>query len=59
MGGKTLVPGMIDAHGHVMGLGAQILQLDPALTDYQFCHASPTRKQPGRRRREKQEGSLP
>lgn len=28
MAGKTLLPGMIDAHGHVMGLGAQLLQLD-------------------------------
>jgi predicted amidohydrolase YtcJ len=28
MGGKTLVPGMIDGHGHVMGLGAQLLRLD-------------------------------
>ncbi len=28
MAGKTLMPGMIDAHGHVMGLGAQLLQLD-------------------------------
>ncbi len=28
MGGKTLIPGMIDAHGHVMGLGDQLLLLD-------------------------------
>ncbi|TGX54394.1 amidohydrolase [Sphingomonas gei] len=28
MGGKTMVPGMIDGHGHVMGLGAQLLRLD-------------------------------
>ncbi len=28
LGGKTLVPGMIDAHGHVMGLGFQLLTLD-------------------------------
>ncbi len=28
MGGKTLVPGMIDAHGHVMALGFQLLGLD-------------------------------
>jgi predicted amidohydrolase YtcJ len=27
-GGKTLLPGLIDAHGHVMGLGFQALQLD-------------------------------
>ncbi|WP_404334071.1 amidohydrolase [Sphingomonas sp. MMS12-HWE2-04] len=33
MGGKTLVPGMIDAHGHVMGLGAQLLQLDLSQTN--------------------------
>jgi predicted amidohydrolase YtcJ len=26
--GRTLVPGLIDAHGHVMGLGFQALQLD-------------------------------
>jgi predicted amidohydrolase YtcJ len=28
MGGKTMVPGMIDGHGHVMGLGSQLLRLD-------------------------------
>jgi predicted amidohydrolase YtcJ len=28
MQGKTLIPGMIDAHGHVMGLGFKLLQLD-------------------------------
>ncbi|WP_448661830.1 amidohydrolase [Sphingomonas sp. CJ20] len=28
MGGKTLVPGMIDGHGHFMGLGQQLLMLD-------------------------------
>ena len=28
MGGKTLLPGLIDAHGHVMGLGYGALQLD-------------------------------
>jgi predicted amidohydrolase YtcJ len=33
MGGKTLVPGMIDAHGHVMGLGAQLLRLDLSETN--------------------------
>ena len=26
--GRTLIPGLIDAHGHVMGLGFQALQLD-------------------------------
>ena len=28
MGGKTLLPGLIDAHGHVIGLGFGALQLD-------------------------------
>lgn len=28
MGGKTMVPGMIDGHGHVMGLGAQLIRVD-------------------------------
>jgi len=28
MGGKTLIPGMIDGHGHVMGLGFQLMRLD-------------------------------
>ncbi len=28
MGGKTLLPGFIDAHGHVMGLGYATLSLD-------------------------------
>ncbi|MCA3255536.1 MAG: amidohydrolase [Alphaproteobacteria bacterium] len=27
-GGKTLLPGLIDAHGHVMGLGQQALTVD-------------------------------
>src|SRR5688572_15210950 len=27
-GGRTLLPGLIDAHGHVMGLGFGALQLD-------------------------------
>lgn len=27
-GGKTLLPGLIDAHGHVMGLGLSAIQLD-------------------------------
>ena len=27
-GGRTLLPGLIDAHGHVMGLGLAALQLD-------------------------------
>ncbi|RYD86933.1 MAG: amidohydrolase, partial [Sphingomonadales bacterium] len=33
MGGKTLVPGMIDGHGHVMGLGDQLLRLDLSATN--------------------------
>ncbi|MES2987962.1 MAG: amidohydrolase family protein [Pseudomonadota bacterium] len=32
LGGKTLVPGMIDGHGHVMGLGDQLLRLDLSAT---------------------------
>ncbi len=28
MRGRTLLPGLIDAHGHIMGLGFQLLQLD-------------------------------
>jgi predicted amidohydrolase YtcJ len=28
MGGRTLLPGLIDAHGHVFGLGQQLTQLD-------------------------------
>jgi predicted amidohydrolase YtcJ len=28
VGGRTLLPGLIDAHGHVMGLGLAALQLD-------------------------------
>lgn len=28
MGGKTLLPGLIDAHGHVFGLGQMLTQLD-------------------------------
>jgi predicted amidohydrolase YtcJ len=32
MAGKTLLPGMIDAHGHVMGLGSQLELLDLSAT---------------------------
>ncbi|MCW3845842.1 amidohydrolase family protein [Sphingomonas sp. LB-2] len=32
MGGKTMIPGMIDAHGHVMALGFQSLRLDLSQT---------------------------
>ncbi len=28
LGGKTVLPGLIDAHGHIMGLGEAILGLD-------------------------------
>lgn len=28
VGGKTLMPGLIDAHGHIMGLGTQALAVD-------------------------------
>ena len=28
VGGKAMMPGLIDAHGHVMGLGFAVLQLD-------------------------------
>ncbi|MBD3586969.1 amidohydrolase [Salinimonas sp. HHU 13199] len=27
-GGKTLLPGMIDAHGHLLGLGSNLLEVD-------------------------------
>lgn len=30
MGGKTVIPGLIDAHGHIFGLGEQLSQLDLA-----------------------------
>jgi predicted amidohydrolase YtcJ len=30
MGGKTVIPGLIDAHGHVFGLGEQLTRLDLA-----------------------------
>lgn len=33
MGGKTMVPGMIDGHGHVMGLGAQLIRVDLSETN--------------------------
>ena len=26
--GRTLIPGLIDAHGHIMGLGFQLMLLD-------------------------------
>jgi hypothetical protein len=32
-GGRTLMPGLIDAHGHVMGLGLGALQLDLSETN--------------------------
>jgi len=47
-----------DWHKQFYGIDVQILQLDPALSDYQFCDASPTfhgggqSGSEGRRRRE-------
>lgn len=32
MGGRTMVPGMVDGHGHFMGLGQQLLMLDLSAT---------------------------
>jgi predicted amidohydrolase YtcJ len=32
MGGRTVLPGLIDAHGHVFGLGALLTQLDLSAT---------------------------
>lgn len=32
MGGKTLLPGLIDAHGHLFGLGQMLTQLDLSQT---------------------------
>ncbi|HWJ94087.1 MAG TPA: amidohydrolase family protein, partial [Telluria sp.] len=32
MQGRTVLPGLIDAHGHVFGLGAMLTQLDLAAT---------------------------
>jgi predicted amidohydrolase YtcJ len=32
MGGRTVLPGLIDAHGHVFGLGQQLTQLDLSAT---------------------------
>ena len=54
-----------DWHKQFYGIDAQILQPDPALSDYQFCHASPRflvsgrSGNEGRYRREYQEGRLP
>ena len=31
--GKTLLPGMIDAHGHLLGLGSNLLEVDLRDTD--------------------------
>jgi hypothetical protein len=28
LGGKTVLPGLIDAHGHILGLGAYLLEVD-------------------------------
>ena len=52
-GGKTLIPGLIDAHGHVMGLGLSLVTLDlsetRSLAEAQakiraYAQASPGRK---------------
>ena len=32
MGGRTVLPGLIDAHGHVFGLGEMLMQLDLSAT---------------------------
>jgi predicted amidohydrolase YtcJ len=32
VGGKTVLPGLIDAHGHVFGLGQMLIQLDLSAT---------------------------
>jgi imidazolonepropionase-like amidohydrolase len=37
-GGRTLLPGLIDAHGHVVALGFAALQLDlPARSRFRIC----------------------
>ena len=50
-GGKTLLPGLIDAHGHVMGLGFGALQLDltgtSSLADLQARLAAYAAANPG------------
>jgi predicted amidohydrolase YtcJ len=51
--GRTLVPGMIDAHGHVMGLGLSLLTLDlsetKSLTEAQAKIAAYVKDNPGRK----------
>ena len=51
--GRTMLPGLIDAHGHVMGLGFQLMTLDlsgtTSLADAQakiaaYARANPNRK---------------
>ena len=50
--GRTLLPGLIDAHGHVMGLGFGALQLDlvgtPSLADLQARLKAYAASNPGR-----------
>jgi predicted amidohydrolase YtcJ len=50
--GRTLLPGLIDAHGHVMGLGFGALQLDlvgtPSLADLQARLKAYAAANPGR-----------
>ncbi len=51
--GRTLIPGLIDAHGHVMGLGWQALTLDlsgtKSLAEAQAAVAAYARENPNRR----------
>lgn len=52
-GGKTLIPGLIDAHGHVMGLGASLITLDlsdtRSLADAQAKIRAYAQDNPGRK----------
>ncbi|MGV3770735.1 MAG: amidohydrolase [Sphingobium phenoxybenzoativorans] len=51
--GRTLIPGMIDAHGHVMGLGLSLLTLDltdtKSLAEAQAKIAAYVKDNPGRK----------
>jgi predicted amidohydrolase YtcJ len=51
--GRTLIPGMIDAHGHVMGLGLSLLTLDltgtKSLAEAQAKIAEYVKANPGRK----------
>lgn len=52
-GGKTLIPGLIDAHGHVMALGLSLITLDlsgtRSLADAQAKIRAYARDNPGRK----------